>query len=182
MHLRRPIVAAALALLLAACGDPDGPTLTVPDRGLEGAWVRIDLRPPSPSSLYLPLPDDTVFFYPNRGGLWSREFVVDEAGVQRTVRSCPRLRYTTDGPRILVTMRGDAMTAGSAECPAIEALPGVGDLAVPAPPASPRRLTMAPGPHWEIRREGRDRLLVRSIGTEVVLTEWYRRVTWPPVD
>lgn len=176
MTLRRPIAVAVLALTLAACGDPEGPTLSAPDRGLVGAWVRtVSPEPPNPAGITPVTPDDTIFFYPDRGGLWSREFLAEIGGQLTTIRRCERLRVTADSPRLLVTLFGDPMLPTSYECPAVGGLRMAGDVALPALPGSPRRLTMAPGPHWEILRQGRDRLLVRTLGGEFVVTEWYRR-------
>lgn len=174
---------ALAALTLVACGDPEGPTYSTPDRGLQGAWVRTrDPGPPNPAAIQGPLPADTLYVYEDLGGLWSREFLVENGGQFSKIRRCTRVRFATERPRVLVTLLGDPMVAGDTECPAIEALRPTGDLAAIAPPPAPRRLSMVPGPHYEILREGRDLLRVRTVGGEFVSTEWYRRAVWPPVD
>lgn len=182
MKRARPMVAVA-GLLLAACGDPDGPTLSVPERGIEGAWLRVeDPYVPATTS---PAHADTLFFFPTearRLALWSRSTTtVDGAGQPHVARSCTLVSYEVSAPRLLLTV-SDPVPATLGTCPVLYASRPLGDLAT-APPAPVALTAGTRGPGFELLRDGRDRLLVRPLSDDpelrARLTFRFRRL--PPM-
>lgn len=184
MPLSRAMAAAA-ALLLAACGDPAGPTVSAPERGIEGMWLRVHAPDPAgePAATY-PAYADTLFFYAGLGqplGLWSRSTTtLDGAGQPMTVRSCALVSYAVTAPRLLLTV-ADPVPATLGTCPVPFASRVLGDRA--ALPAAPVALTAGVRrPGYAVLRQGRDRLLVRPLteNPEILArqTFWFRRL--PP--
>ena len=185
MPLRRPTVAAALVLALAACGDPEGPTVTVPDRGIEGAWLRVhDPNIPFQSLTGLPAYSDTLRFSrlgDRIVGVWLQRVTTPGAdGLPEALRACSYIRLATDRPRLLLDVDATAAsTSGTCptvafDAPAADRVPVPGDV---------RPLSQVSTVTFEALREGRDLLRLRPLTGDPELraarTEWYQRIRPP---